>query len=340
MNINLNKKTVTKDLLFQYMTDLEIYRMYMDQDITTKGNMKSPLRNDEKPSFGFFIGENHELCFKDFVLGSGDCIKFVQMKFGLTYFEALSKIALDANLQDEFYIKNTFRTNVNTTPYTKTREDIISDLNTHKLRKKSRAWSLQDVSFWNQYAITKDTLLKYNVEPISHVFIGEKIIPADKNAYCFKEFKDGVETYKIYQPSNPNYKWLNNHNESVWQGWEQLPKNGEILIITKSLKDVMSIHDVCGLPAISLQTEAARPKDHIVEQLRARFDTLFLLYDNDYDKDQNWGRQFGNKLADEYGFIQIEIDDVYKSKDFSDLVKNHTAVVAKKYLLNAIKLPF
>jgi hypothetical protein len=33
-----------------------------------------------------------------------------------------------------------------------------------------------------------------------HIFLNDKIILADKHAYCFTEFKDGIETYKIYQP--------------------------------------------------------------------------------------------------------------------------------------------
>jgi hypothetical protein len=33
--------------------------------------------------------------------------------------------------------------------------------------------------------------------PISHIFLNDKIILADKHAYCFTEFKDGIETYKI-----------------------------------------------------------------------------------------------------------------------------------------------
>lgn len=344
MTINLNIKHVTKECLLSFLTDLEIYRMYMKEEVDTKGNMCSPLRDDLKPSFGFFIGESGELCFNDFVLGSGDCIKFVMLKFGLSYFEALSKIALDANLENEFIIKNTFRTNINTSNHLKTREDIVKDLNSKALGKTSRNWILSDLAFWNKYGITKKTLDKYRVLPVSylHVGINKKIISADKLAFSYTEYKDGNETFKIYQPENVEYKWLNTHNDSTWQGWEQLPETGDSLIITKSLKDVMAITDVLGLPVVSLQTESALPKEHVLDQLKQRFKTIYILYDNDFDKETNWGRQFGKKLEERFNLMQIEIPDEYKSKDFSDLVLNHGEKVAKECLLKLIEesLPF
>lgn len=345
--INLNKEFVTKEGLLKHLDDITIYRMYLDgEDVSLRGNMNSPLREDKRPSFGFYMGESNEVCFNDFVLGKGDCIKFVQLKFGLSFFEALSKIAIDAGLENEFIIKNTFKTNVNTHGFP-SRDKIIENLNTVKLRKKKRDWQIHDIQYWRQFGISINTLEKYKVEPVSHVFIYDKIITCDKHAYCFKEFKDGIETYKIYQPFNEMYKWLNNHNDSIWQGWEQLPNNknirqydGKTLIITKSLKDVMSIYEVTGIPAISLQTESTKPKQHIIDMLKDRFENIFILYDNDFDKEVNWGYEFGKKIADEFGMIQILIPTESKSKDFSDLVKNHGEEKAKKFLLTMIDLPF
>lgn len=349
MVINLNKKLVTKESLLKEIDDWDIFKLYIKEDIDLKKNISSPLRTgDDRPSFGLFIGENAEICFNDFVLGKGDCIKFVMLKFGLNFFEALSKIVIDANLEHNFIIKNTFKTNVNTNSTYQSREEIIKQLNSTKLGKTSREWKLHDLTFWSQFGITKKTLELFNVTPISHIFINDKIITADKHAYCFTERKDGNVTFKIYQPFNVDYKWLNNHNESVWQGWEQLPNKKNLrefdhdyLIITKSLKDVMSIYDVCGIPAISLQAESVKPKLQIINLLKERFKTVFVLYDNDYDKETNWGREFGLKLAEEFGLVQLEINEDLESKDFSDLVKNWGKSIAKEYLENNIKeVPF
>lgn len=339
MVINLNKKMVTKESLLEKVSDWDVFNMYIPGELNLKDPILSPLREESKPSFGLFIGERGDICFKDFKLGSGDCIKFVQMKFGLDYFEAMSKIALDAKLDGQFIIKNTFKTNVNAAP-TISRDTVITAGEKFNLTKRSRKFELFDLAFWNQFGIDYDTLVKYNVTPVSHIFFSGKIVVADKYAYCFTEHKDGVETYKIYQPFNETYKWLNSHNESVWQGWEQLPKTGDKIIITKSLKDVMAIDKTLNIPTVSLQAEGVMPKEHIIEQLRHRFRTIFLLYDNDYDKEINWGREFGEKISDKYNLIQIEIDESYKSKDYSDLIKSVGKDIAKSILEKATELPF
>jgi len=343
MTIDLNRKMITKESLMRYISDYEIYCMYMTfpEGNIMSGNMNSPLRDDQKPSFGFFMGENNEICFKDFLIGSGDCIKFVMLKFGLNYFEALSKIAIDANLEKYFIVKNTFKTNIATNSFNGDREDFIKKVNSVRIGKTSTKWSILHYSFWNQFGITKPTLEKYKVEPLSYIHVGSdrKIIKTDLHTYCFNEYKDGNNSFKIYQPYNIDYKWLNNHDDSVWQGWEQLPASGHTLVITKSLKDVMSIYDVNGVPAVSLQSETIKPKEHIIDELKSRFKHIYILYDNDYDKEVNWGREFSEKLAKEFDFIKIEIEDNLKSKDFSDLVKNHGEVFAKEYLNNLL-IPF
>lgn len=336
--INLNKQMITKSLLMKYVTDIEVYQKYIDEKIIPNRNILSPLMPETSPSFGFFKGNSGEICFKDFRLGSGDCIKFVQMKFDLTFFEALSKIAIDFNMEDDFILKKTEKTYSNDIK-SMDRNEFLANAVTFELKKTSRKWALHDVTFWEQYGISIGTLEKFNVQPVSYFHINDKIIKADRHAYCFIEFKDSKETYKIYQPYNEKYKWLNSHNNAVWQGWSQLPKNGYELIITKSLKDVMAIYEVTGYNAVALQCENILPKRHVFEELESRFKIIYGFYDNDFDKEVNWGREFGNKLCSEYGLVMIEIADSHKCKDFSDLVKSVGREKAKT-ILNDMLFPF
>jgi hypothetical protein len=53
---------------------------------------------------------------------------------------------------------------------------------------------------------------------------------------------------------------------------------------------------------------------------------------NDYDKEVNWGREFGEKIADKFNLMQIEIEDKYYAKDFSDFVKAYGTECYKEYL--------
>lgn len=342
INLNLEKELISKEAILREFQDIEVYQRYIDFEIKIGGKpVKSPLRDEETPSFGFFIGTTGEVCFKDFKLGAGDFVKFVMMKFGVTYFEALSQIALDLGLKGDYICKpSKFTPNNYSFNSSTKREDILTSANQVNLNKRSRPWMLLDRDYWGQFGIGLNTLKKFNVEAIDYIFVDDKPFAADNHAYCFTEHKDGVETYKIYQPFNKKYKWMNSHDNSVWQGWEQLPESGDELIITKSLKDVMALYEVCGLPAVSLQSENLLPKKHVFEQLTSRFKEVVLLYDNDYDKEVNWGKTFGDKIAREFGLMDCYIHERHECKDFSDLVKKFGPQEAADILRRDTLLPF
>ncbi len=344
MTINLNKKLVSEDALFRYIDHYDVYAKYIpDQEVTFGKNIYSPLRKRESnPSFGFFTGENGVMCFNDMTLKQmGNSVKFTMMLFNLSYFEALSKIATDFDMADDFIVKKFNKQNYGETINTCKDQVMSKTMYKFDLAKKRRNWQNYDLEFWKQYGISLETLKKYNVEPISHVFINGAAVSVEKYAYCFIEHKDNKETYKIYQPFSKDYKWLNSHNDSVWQGWQQLPLKGEVLIITKSLKDVMCINEVLGYDAVALQSENVLPKQNVITELKKRFEVIILFYDNDYDKEINWGKEFSNRLAEEFLLFDICIDEKYKSKDFSDLVKNKGIFEAKEIFKNEIiVIPF
>ena len=339
-NLNKEKQLISKSEILKYFNELEIFQHYIDDEVMLGKLILSPLRRENKASFGFFVGEGNEICFNDFKLGKGDFIQFLRLRDGLTYFEALSKVANDFNLQDDYICKIYPKSSDNSPKVRIIKDDMLSKYTGYYLGKKAREWQSHDVLFWRQFGIGKETLEFFNVQPISFIFIGDNCFPADKYAYCFIEMKDGVETYKIYQPFSENYKWINNHNNSVFQGWTQLPETGKTLIITKSLKDVMCLYEVAKLPSVAMQSENVLPKRHVFDQLQSRFTDIELLYDNDFDAVQNWGRIFADKFAKEFGLVDSFIPDKYKSKDFSDLVKNYNPEQARYILFYETLLPF
>jgi hypothetical protein len=339
--LNLNKKPLTKEHLMKQVSDVQIYQFYLGQEIGIQSSISSPFREDKNPSFGFFIGISGEICWKDFKIGTGDCIDFVKQMFGLNFNEALVKIVQDFDLTDEFEFKPLDVPKTNNEKIQVDRMNSVKRLSEFKrIDIKTRKAQLYDIEFWLRFGITKQTLIQYNVTPIEYYFINGNIIKTDKYAYAFIEFKDGKETYKIYQPFNKEYKWINNHNDSVWQGWVQLPEEGGRLIITKSLKDVMSINEVLNTPAVALQSESVLPKEKIVAELHSRFDEIYIFYDNDFDKDKNWGEIYSKRLASEFHFYHVQIPDKYKCKDFSDLVDKYGAVRSKKLWDDEISIPY
>jgi hypothetical protein len=339
------KLFLDNDIIFSKIDPLLIFKYYIKDDFILGRPFSSPLRTDNIPSFSIYRNKNGEILYNDFVAGGGNCIRFVKELFGYnTYYEAKSKIAVDFGFYEKYIISSKITVD--------DKEEKDRDIITSKQKKveerkgiikldvKIRTWEHKDINYWKTYGISIKTLKEYDVHPISYVFIRnnikEFIIRADSLAYVFIERKDGNVTKKIYQPFSKNYKWINNHDFSVWQGWCKLSDSGDILIITKSLKDVMSIKENIGYDAVSLQQENAKAKEQVVNELKSRFGKIYVLYDNDFDKEINWGEKFGTEFTKIHDLININIPLEYMSKDFSDLIKNIGCKKACEVLKNLI----
>lgn len=191
-NLNKEKQLISKSEILKYFNELEIFQYYINEEVILGKPILSPLREEKKASFGFFVGEGNEICFNDFKLGKGDFIQFLRLRDGLTYFEALSKVANDFNLQDDYICKIYSKVEEHKSKVRIIKENVLSKYTGYYLGKRSREWKAHDVLFWKQYGIGKQTLDFYNVQPIDFIFIGDRCFPADKYAYCFIEIKDVV----------------------------------------------------------------------------------------------------------------------------------------------------
>lgn len=316
--------------VYKYCNHYDLFRFYIG-DFKLGKTILSPLSQERVPSFAVYAYGNRYR-YKDFRLGGGDIIQFVREKYNMDLRQAINKIIYDSGLSDKFKTELSYPVRAlvkhnKKISYTKPQIDI-----------KSRNSTSYDLEFWNDFLITKETLNKYGVRPIEIIFINNAVIKAEKYAYAFREFKDNEASFTIYQPFSEKKKWMKSHNHSVIYGWSQLPESGDTLIITKSLKDIMTIDSVSGIPVISLQGESVMPKDNIMKELKSRFKTIYLFYDNDFESKENWGRILGAKIADKFDIFRIEIpDDItnkFKAKDISDLAKNGDEYQVKKILDN------
>ena len=337
--INLNSldyNTLSSELILNRVSEYQIFAYYIPK-LQLNTAICSPLREDDIASFSVFYASTlDKLLFRDFATKEkGDCFVFVSRLFGLDYYGALRKVANDFGLIDSDIVGRKKKIKIP--------KDIdYKDKSRVHIGIKMQEFTPRDIHFWEQFGINKSTLNRYNVFSCKFIFLNDLIIPVDNSknpAYAYLESKDEIYTYKIYQPYNKQLRFISNVDKSVWQGWTQLPKRGEKLIITKSLKDVMAITELTNIPSVSLQAETTDPKPHIVNELKKRFDKVYLLYDNDFNKEVNWGRKYGNELASKFQLNQIEIPDEYKSKDFSDLVKNHGKEVSKSLIKSLIFNP-
>ena len=291
------------------------------------GLYRSPLREDHKPTCSFYKGRR--LYFKDFA--TGECLSFenvVMKKYGCNYHEALEIIAKDFGI-----IKGSVPKVVSIQPIFKEKKNTYIQIQAKSYTKEELVW-------WKSFGITKNTLIKYRVYSCKTVFLNGNIESVytpkcPSYAYYFGKDKDR-ELWKIYYPFRKNYRFIGNISTTTIQGYKQLPKKSKLLVITKSMKDVMLLYTL-GIAACAPQSETQFISDNVLEEFKQRFKYIVLLFDND-----ETGISFTNKIKREYKWITpFIIPRKYKAKDISDFYKkyghNKTIALIKegiKYLKN------
>lgn len=309
---------ITLDWILSKVTEYDIYAKYIGQ---FKVGMiyNSPFRKDKNPSFGIYYSKRtKQLLFKDH--GTGECgnvIKFVSLFTGKTeYSDILSDIV------DKLNITNNTKL-VSSKQYIPSTETVIGIVR--------QEFTDVDINYWKQFNISINTLKKFNVNSIKYYLcngIVKGTYKRENPMYAYKVYNN----FKIYRPLADKYtKWRNNLTDYDIQGYEQLPQKGDILFITKSMKDVMCLHEM-GIPAVSPSSESTfLPKD-VLEQLKTRFKRIIILFDRDVA-----GVKRSRKLSRETGLEAIFINKKFKAKDVSDAVKANSFEEIKNWLNETIK---
>ena len=304
---------ITLDDILSKVTEYDIYSRYI-------GHFKigliynSPFRKDKNPSFGIFYSKKSgRLLFKDHGTGEcGDVIKFVSLYTGITnYNDILNRIVKDLNITNNTILKASKEYKIPT-------ETVIGVVR--------QDWTDIDKQYWSQFGITIDTLKKFNVSSIKYYLCNGivKAIYKDTNPmYAYKVYNH----FKIYRPLADKYtKWRNNLTEIDIQGYEQLPESSNLLIITKSLKDVMCLYEM-GYTAISPSSESTFIPDKVLKQLKKRFKRILICFDRDASGCKNM-----RKISLKTGLNGFLVHKKYKSKDISDAVKNNGFEEIKQWL--------
>lgn len=338
MEITKDLLSVTADNVFSFVSNLDIFRKYSDPKMKFNNPFSSPFREDKNPSFviyerGFFV---------DFATGEkGNGITFLMALNKINFNAALNLIIRDFGLYDRFNCFSVSTLKSKVASFDNPRNSISLQGGV-ELSVKKRDFNENDKEYWSQYNIDKNDLKMANIIPISNFFIGTKMFISEKLSYAFLEKKDGVITYKIYQPKSQYIKWINGNDSSVWELWHLLPPKGKNLVITSSRKDALCVIKNMKVPSTSRQSETTGVKIQVIEELHERFEDIYLLLDNDFDKKENWGQVAANKLTAKYPYlINVVLPKSTECKDFSDLIskfgKNKASEILRKTIMEAKK---
>ena len=280
----------------------------------------SPLRKDDKPSFGLYSRDGIKIYWKDFATKErGGIYDLLCKMWNCDYTTALSIVERDIIKSNKRADKLLYNSN-KLFAISKKSNVRKSD---SELKCKIREWKDYDLEYWQSYGVPLSFLKYAEVYPISHkiVCFGDKeyVFGADKYAYAFVERKEGKITIKIYQPFNKQgYKWSNKHDKTVVSLWTKIPKEGNKLVICSSLKDALCLWANTGIPALATQGEGYSMSKTAINELKKRYKQIYILFDNDKP-----GLQDGEKLSKETGFTNLVLPYFEGGKDVSDLYKHN-----------------
>lgn len=310
--ISSGSSSVSLNEIIGKVSEFDIIRYYFNVN-EVPSVIPSPLRVDNKPSFGIYTLDGERIYWKDLAKGdSGGIWDLLEQYWGIDYRKVLERVHND--------IPNMTTTNTNLgkmgTPKAHTMHRYSEDTD---LQCKTREWMPHDIEYWGEFGISLPWLKYADIYPISHKIVikGEQryTFVADKYAYAYVERKEGKITLKIYQPFSKTYKWSNKHDRSVISLWTKIPEKGERLIISSSMKDALCIWANTGIPSIAIQGEGYTMSNTAISELKRRYKEIYILLDND-----EAGLKDGEKLSEDTGFTNLVLPD-YGAKDCSDLFK-------------------
>lgn len=321
------EENVTKEFILNNISEEQIFCYYLGINKVSKKLICSRLRNDRNPTCGFYRNSKGELYLHDFATGDFyNCISLVMALFNVDYYQALKVIANDFHLKEyPSLVKNSGIINTDVKKY--------EDKGMSKIQIEVKEFSEYELHYWRQFGISEDTLKKFRVFPCKSVFLNDNLfslLNPPQMAFGYYGGKlDGKELWRIYYPLNKErgIRFLTNWPAKKIQGFEMLPKKGNLLVITKSMKDCMLLHEF-GIPAIAPNSENVFISESVMDKLKQRFKIIVVLYDTDIAGISNM-RKFKKTFPE---LIYTWIPRKYNAKDISDFYKYY----GKKETLNLI----
>ena len=303
---------IDKDFILSKINQESIMQHYTGNDVTSKKLVTSCLRSDNHVTCGYYKSKSGVLYMHDFATGEHlDCWNLVMKMFNVNYYQALEIIAKDFCLIDS----NIVKTKPVIVPEIKETESAI-------IQVQIKSFTQKELDWWQQFGINKKILKKYHIYSLQYVFLnGELRFTSSEKCpiygYYFGKDKNSKELWKIYFPFNKEkgIRFINNLPKKVLQGYHQLPKTGDLLVITKSMKDVASMYGF-GITAVSTPSESTFISDKQLEEFKSRFKHIVVLYDSDRPGKHNlW------MIRKKYPELNYFVLSNNLEKDFTDTLK-------------------
>ena len=356
----LNTHNVLKSLQKRGYNQYDIAAKYISGFKGVGQKIKSDLRtNDKLNSLSVMVGQSGDIIVSDFGYKTGMTIfEYVSEKyFGLgskNYILALDKIRQDFGLTDLYQpIIKTPSANISTTYEMPVKHNMdIKPMLPTKIEIKGQRigekihWNSDDLYYWKQYGISKKKLEEKNIIPLEAFWltnytkdgIRQKYDTSNILAYAYpfqlNEF--GQRMYKIYMPYGfkniPDFRWVSNTNKYAVQNLFHIPKQGELLIIQSSYKDIMCMEEMNdSICAVAPPSECIWFDDKVWDYFKQNWKYIVIFGNNDSAKEDNSGLKLARKHSLKYAIPFILPPDNTTS-DISDYYLKYGEVAARHLL--------
>lgn len=236
----------------------------------------SPFRKESGPSFyiSYYKGS---LKWRDFGLSNNprNAVEFVATLYNLSIRQALNRIYQDIIVNKKHKPIEGIKT-------------AIGGNNREELKYGVRISSLQgwQLDYWTKVGITEDILKTFKVHWCKELWYNGAIWSRGSMhnlMYFYNHARVPYEeSWTVYRPlsKDPTRKFRKHNINNHIMGLEYLPQTGNILVITKSYKDIMLLYSL-NIPAISPHNENVPIGAEVIEDLKSRFKYIYVNYDND-----------------------------------------------------------
>jgi hypothetical protein len=304
---------LSKEAIRNHVDDYTLFCHYMEHPPDINVPVSSPLRADTRPSFALYYNKNGYLRFQDHGSGvGGDVFEFIRRLYGIGFHDVLRQINKDFGLGYNGVPSETKKI-VRKEPVVQPRK---------KLEITSREFSQKAIKWWESFCISPEILRQYNVSQVDWLHWDGEPVKASDMTFAYRIWK----YYKIYRPFVKTAKFMSTYPRNYVEGLLQLQYNTELLIITKSLKDVMVLRTL-GYEAVSPKSESTAITQDIRDYLNKRYRRIVLLFDDDE------GGHLGAEKYPEYEKLYIQEDE----KDISDFIRKYGVDRAGQLMLKLLK---
>lgn len=302
----------TGEEILERVDEYTLYCSYLEYAPLIGAKYLSPIRiamgkeADGDPSFGVYekkYGRGpHEFMWKDQGVGvHGDIFDLVKTLYQLqTRHQAMQQVLVDAGVIPGESLKPIV-------DLSEKRYMGYSDI-TITSRKLNRA----EINYWDRINVGQALLDEYLTTAVKMYWLYEdQEAPRFPKGMCFAYRM--WDKYQLYFPQEvKKKKFRTDFTDACLPGFLQLKYNSELLIITKSYKDVIALRSF-GYEAVAPRGESVMVPKDFLEHFKTKYRRILILFDNDL-----------KHKGDDYEFEKIYVPkEISTDKDPTDFCGNH-----------------